>query len=188
MQPFMENGTNYIAPRVPWTLVGAGSLGSKSGLHLAHAGNGPSAVVDRAKMAPHNAARQALIPPAGDLQVLWSYGKASLLSEALRGLNQTATDRGGRGADLGGGCAAGMVPKVLGGGEHDGVSSGSRGFGDERRHTCPGRRDIAVRRRPGRGDHGRRAGPEPGHLGFDGRALRDPGREPRSGIRCVQSR
>ena len=42
-------------------------------------------------MAPHNAARHALIPPAGDLQVLWSYGKASLLSEALRGLNQTTT-------------------------------------------------------------------------------------------------
>ena len=77
--------------RSPWTLVGAGSLGSKIGLHLARAGNGPSAVVDRAKMAPHNAARHALIPHAGDLQVLWSYGKASLLSEALRGLNQTAT-------------------------------------------------------------------------------------------------
>ncbi len=74
-----------------WTLVGAGSLGSKLALHLARAGNGPEVVVDRSGMSPHNAARHALVPATGDMQILWMDAKARNLSQALRGLDQEAT-------------------------------------------------------------------------------------------------
>ena len=84
-------GIEAKAERPSWTLVGAGSLGSKVALHLARAGNGPSVVVDRSGMAPHNAARHALVPATGELQILWTDAKARMLSEALSGLNQTAT-------------------------------------------------------------------------------------------------
>ena len=73
-----------------WTLVGAGSLGSKLALHLARAGNGPSVVVDRSSLSPHNAARHALTPPARDSQIHWGGGKAGKLTEALAGLDQSA--------------------------------------------------------------------------------------------------
>ena len=82
-----ETKTDY--PR--WTLVGAGSLGSKLALHLARAGNGPEFVVDRSGMSPHNAGRHALVPAAGDMQILWMDAKARNLSQALRGLDQDAT-------------------------------------------------------------------------------------------------
>ena len=75
----------------PWTLVGAGSLGSKISLHLARAGNGPSTVIDRSAMAPHNAARHALVPPPGEFQIFWNDAKARLLAQALQGLDWTAT-------------------------------------------------------------------------------------------------
>ena len=83
-------GLEAKTERPLWTLVGAGSLGSKVALHLGRAGNGPSVVVDRSGMAPHNAARHALVPASGELQILWTDGKARMLSEALRGLNQSA--------------------------------------------------------------------------------------------------
>ena len=70
------------SPRVRWTLIGAGSLGSKIALHLARAGHGPEVVVDNAVMSPHNAARHALMPGTG--------AKARLLCEALRELDQSA--------------------------------------------------------------------------------------------------
>lgn len=75
----------------PWTLVGAGSLGSKVALHLARAGRGPSTIIDRSAMAPHNAARHALVPPAGELQIFWNDAKARMLAQALQGLDQAAT-------------------------------------------------------------------------------------------------
>ena len=84
-------GFEPAAERPSWTLVGAGSLGSKIALHLARAGNGPSAVIDRSRMAPHNAARHALVPATGEMQMMWTDAKARLLSEALNGLTQTAT-------------------------------------------------------------------------------------------------
>ena len=74
-----------------WALVGAGSLGSKIGLHLGRAGRGPAAIIDSAMMAPHNAARHALIPHAGDMQMMSMDCKASLLREALAGLAQEST-------------------------------------------------------------------------------------------------
>jgi len=84
-------GNAATTERPHWTLVGAGSLGSKLALHLARAGNGPAFIVDKSIMAPHNAARHALVPAIGDMQFLWTISKASLLSEAVRGLNQNTT-------------------------------------------------------------------------------------------------
>lgn len=75
-----ESAATSDHPR--WTLIGAGSLGSKMALHLARAGHGPDVVVDRAAMTPHNAARHALMPMVGD--------KAVLLCESLRDLDQVA--------------------------------------------------------------------------------------------------
>ena len=74
-----------------WSLVGAGSLGSKIALHLARAGAGPSSVIDRSAMASHNAARHALVPPPGEFQIFWNDTKARMLAQALQGLDQTAT-------------------------------------------------------------------------------------------------
>lgn len=75
-------GSTPTMDRPQWTLVGAGSLGSKIALHLARSGNGPNVVVDKSVMTPHNAARHALVPASGT--------KALLLTEALRGLDQDA--------------------------------------------------------------------------------------------------
>ena len=83
-------GRTATTDRTRWTLVGAGSLGSKLALHLARAGNGPEVVVDRSGMSPHNAARHALVPESGDMQILWMRDKARKLAQALLGLDQTA--------------------------------------------------------------------------------------------------
>ena len=45
-------------------------------------------------MSPHNAARHALVPATGDMQILWMDAKARNLSHALRGLDQDATALG----------------------------------------------------------------------------------------------
>jgi len=74
-----------------WTLVGAGSLGSKVGLHMGRAGRGPAAIIDSAMMAPHNAARHAMIPHTGDMQIMSMDYKARQLHEALAGLAQAST-------------------------------------------------------------------------------------------------
>lgn len=84
-------GGAVTVERPRWTLVGAGSLGSKLALHLARAGNGPEAVLDKSSMTPHNAARHALVPATGDMQLLWMDAKARVLCEALRGLDHEAT-------------------------------------------------------------------------------------------------
>ncbi|MCY4384881.1 MAG: Mov34/MPN/PAD-1 family protein [Nitrospinae bacterium] len=84
-------GNEATAERPCWTLLGAGSLGSKLALHLARAGNGPDVVVDKSRMKPHNAARHALIPATGDMQFLWMDTKVRALSKALSGFNQTTT-------------------------------------------------------------------------------------------------
>ena len=53
----------------PWIQLGAGSLGSKIARHLARAGRAPGAVIDRARLSPHNAARHALVPSPGSMQM-----------------------------------------------------------------------------------------------------------------------
>ena len=85
------SGGEPTSERPSWTLVGAGSLGSKLALHLARAGNGPEVVLDKSYMTPHNAARHALIPVADAMQIRWVDAKARILSDALRGLDQKAT-------------------------------------------------------------------------------------------------
>ncbi len=85
------SGGAATSKRPRWTLIGAGSLGSKLALHLARAGQGPEVVLDKSTMMPHNAARHALIPAPGDMQLLWADAKARGLCESLRGLNQKAT-------------------------------------------------------------------------------------------------
>ena len=68
--------------RNKWTLIGAGSVGSKVALHLARSGRGPEVVVDKAFMRPHNLARHAL--------TRYMDNKASLLCAALTDLGQNA--------------------------------------------------------------------------------------------------
>ncbi len=84
-------GHAATSERPRWTLIGADSLGSKLALHLARAGNGPEVVIDQSSMTPHNAARHALIPTTGDMQLLWMDAKARSLCGALHGLEQEAT-------------------------------------------------------------------------------------------------
>ena len=76
--------------RREWVLLGCGSLGSKIALHLARSGMAPAKVVDRSGLSPHNAARHALIPNAGEMQVTWMTHKAGALSAAIRGFGQDA--------------------------------------------------------------------------------------------------
>ena len=83
----MAGDTRTLEPPT-WTLIGAGSLGSKLAVHLARAGNGPEVVVDKSAMTPHNAARHALLPTTGDLQLTWMDAKARVLCASLRGLDQ----------------------------------------------------------------------------------------------------
>ena len=82
-----------VASEAPlrWTLLGAGSLGSKLAIHLARAGNGPRTVLDKSPLLPHNAARHALIPATGHIQLLGMDTKAGRLCDALQGLKQEAT-------------------------------------------------------------------------------------------------
>jgi len=75
--------------RPSWTLLGAGSLGSKIALHLVRTGRAPSAIIDRSTMSPHNVARHALIPTMGDMQILSMDAKARLLRDAIGGFGQT---------------------------------------------------------------------------------------------------
>ena len=113
------------ADRPRWTLLGAGSLGSKLALHLARAGNGPEVVVDRSTMSPHNVARHALIPSMGALQI---HDKARLLSQALGGLDQSAKPIRANAAHMaiaGDHVAGCLVERIVGGRERDGVARGA---------------------------------------------------------------
>jgi hypothetical protein len=67
----------------PWSLVGCGSVGSKLAMHMARAGSGPSSVVDRASMLPHNYARHAIYPGGVTKDFGLLGGKATLLKDAL---------------------------------------------------------------------------------------------------------
>lgn len=69
-----------------WTLVGAGSLGSKIGVHLARGGNGPSVVVDHDTLVPHNYARHALLPFNFERFAIGQRKKAEAMAEGVRSL------------------------------------------------------------------------------------------------------
>jgi hypothetical protein len=84
------SGENETPGRPAWTLVGCGSVGSKIGVHMARRGHGPSVLVDRGAMSPHNYARHAVFPYAASIRA--SEFKASMLAEALGRLQQTPND------------------------------------------------------------------------------------------------
>lgn len=73
--------------RRPWTLVGCGSLGSKLAVHLARAGRGPTSVIDKSMMGPHNYARHALLP-GSTVDAIDLDPKAHALARALAPLGQ----------------------------------------------------------------------------------------------------
>ena len=80
----MSADTLQDTPR--WTLLGAGSVGSKLAMHMGRCGRNPSMIVDSASLTPHNAARHGLFPQAGLLGLPWIGPKATSLAEALEGL------------------------------------------------------------------------------------------------------
>jgi hypothetical protein len=80
-----NNGTE-----AKWTLLGAGSLGSKIALHLTRQGMAPSHVVDNAMMRPHNAVRHGLLPEPEGMQALLMSPKARLLCESIGAFHQQA--------------------------------------------------------------------------------------------------
>lgn len=72
--------------RPAWTLIGCGSVGSKIAVHMGRAGLGPSLVMDRRVMTPHNMARHALLPLSSSGSVSWA--KSEFLGYALGSLAQ----------------------------------------------------------------------------------------------------
>jgi hypothetical protein len=83
------SGTDPDAPTPSWTLIGCGSVGSKVAMHAARGGVGPSLLIDRETLEPHNYARHALLPEF-DGEALFFPGKASALAKAIKGLAQKA--------------------------------------------------------------------------------------------------
>lgn len=81
------SGSASAESRQEWTLMGAGSLGSKLALHLARVGHAPSVVADNRSFQPHNMARHAL--PSADSVV--GRPKAKVLCRILQELDQPAT-------------------------------------------------------------------------------------------------
>lgn len=77
-----------IGPK--WALLGAGSLGSKVGLHLGRQAWSPFLVVDKGVLTPHNAARHGLYPSGPDRGAGWLSAKADALASTLRGLGGEA--------------------------------------------------------------------------------------------------
>jgi hypothetical protein len=71
-----------------WTLIGAGSLGSKVAMHLTREGMAPRYVVDRGEMRAHNAVRHALSPQPAFLQAMFAGHKASMLCDVIAGFSQ----------------------------------------------------------------------------------------------------
>jgi hypothetical protein len=81
------SGEDAVGAEHNWTLLGAGSLGSKVAMHLARMGRAPSAIVDSGHFNPHNAARHALLP---DMTNAALGHKATLLATAIGELGQTS--------------------------------------------------------------------------------------------------
>jgi len=76
------SGTAKLAP-ARWSLVGAGSLGSKLALHGARAAHPPDIIVDPKRLLPHNYARHALCPEPIDTFVPSARFKSDRLAMAI---------------------------------------------------------------------------------------------------------
>lgn len=84
------SGDDPFAATLPWTILGAGSVGSKIALHAARAGRAPSIVVDRGHMNAHNYARHTAMP-IGTTERLFLRAKADLVVDQINKLDQKAT-------------------------------------------------------------------------------------------------
>jgi hypothetical protein len=73
-------------------LVGCGSLGSKIAIHLARSGHAPGRVIDKGYLSPHNAARHALLPEMGIMELDWVRPKANAVASAISSLDQQTKD------------------------------------------------------------------------------------------------
>jgi hypothetical protein len=91
------SGVGELAGR--WTLIGAGSIGSKIALHLARQGMAPSHVVDSGIMRAHNSIRHGLMPQAQPAQMAFTGYKATLLCEAIAAFSQRAAPTYGDAAE-----------------------------------------------------------------------------------------
>lgn len=89
----LRNMSGYSAKSaaMPWTQLGAGSLGSKIAIHLARAGHAPHSVIDKALLRPHNFARHALLPPPESTAFSIEPQKSEALRAAIKGLGLTIT-------------------------------------------------------------------------------------------------
>jgi len=77
------------ATRQPqWTLIGAGSLGSKIGLHLSRRGDGPKAVIDKSRLSPHHMARHGLLSRGDAPEDFVEGAKAERLSKSIAAFAQ----------------------------------------------------------------------------------------------------
>lgn len=84
------SGISAAAPAPFWSLLGAGSLGSKLGMHLARMGMAPASIIDSAEWKPNNAARHALIPDRRRHVGAWMGNKATILADAVASFAQPA--------------------------------------------------------------------------------------------------
>lgn len=80
------SGSDETGYPQPWTLFGAGSLGSHIALSMGKMGDGPASIVDKDILSPHNAARYGLVPT--NLPSSLMSFKAVALREALADLRQ----------------------------------------------------------------------------------------------------
>lgn len=88
IEPRLLRSLSGDADTPSWALLGCGSLGSKVAMHAARSGNAPAIAADRAKLAPHNAARHALYPIGDTLAAGWLSPKAEALATALAGFRK----------------------------------------------------------------------------------------------------
>lgn len=86
------SGLDESLPRKPWVLIGCGSVGSKIAIHLARSGFGPSLLVDKARIAPHNYARHSLLPEIAEHPVLSPFKSPLLASDLNRFLQEPGHD------------------------------------------------------------------------------------------------
>ena len=85
------SGHSAKSAAMPWTQLGAGSLGSKIAIHLARAGHAPHSVIDKALLRPHNFARHALLPPPESTAFSIEPQKSDALRAAIKGLGLSIT-------------------------------------------------------------------------------------------------
>jgi hypothetical protein len=82
----LASGDDESEKPAPWSLIGCGSVGSKLALHMARGGRGPTSIVDRGNMLPHNYARHGVYPAGASKTYGLIDSKTNLLKETLSDL------------------------------------------------------------------------------------------------------